>query len=182
MGDKEPILCYKNGEWEKIERQNLDKNMEDMTMGRHTKEWIDNEDKFLKNQLGAFSFKDENYKHPTIKVHFGEEYVPVPQIPMLMAAITSGGCFTIKEGLRLSVINEAMKMVGIVGNVYSNNDLEKIDEAISKIIYEKGPYYVYEKAFSMGFNSDIAIYFSDKEPDEPFFVETNELTYDDVEF
>ena len=79
-------------------------------------------------------------------------------------------------------VNEAMEMVGIVGNVYSNNDLEKIDEAISKIIYEKSPYYVFEKAFSMGFNSDIAIYFSDKEPDEPFFVETNELTYDDIEF
>ena len=140
-------------------------------MGRHTKEWLDNEDKFLKNQLVAFSFKDENYKYPTIKVHFGEEYVPIPQIPMLMAAVTRGGCYTLKEGLRLSVIDEAMEMMGIEGNVYSNNDLEKIDEAISKIIYEKGPYYVYEKAFRMGFDPDIAIYFSDKEPDEPFVID-----------
>jgi hypothetical protein len=58
--------------------------MEDMAMGRHTKEWVDNEDKLLKDQAGAFSFKDENYKYPAIKVHFGEEYVPVPRIPMLI--------------------------------------------------------------------------------------------------
>lgn len=148
-------------------------------MGRHTKEWIDNENELMKDQMGQFSLSDKNYKHPTIKVQFGEEYVPVPQIPMLMAAVTRGGCFTLKEGLRLSVVNEAMEMVGIVGNVYSNNDLEKIDEAISTIIYEKGPFYVFEKAFSMGFNSDIAMYYSEKEPDKPFVIEDDEPNYDE---
>lgn len=101
-------------------------------------------------------------------MHFGEEYVPVPQIPLFVASITRCGGLTLKEGLRLSVIDEAMKIAGIVGNVYTYNDLEKIDEAVSKIIYEKGPYYVFEKAYSMGVDSDIMISFSAEEPDEPF--------------
>lgn len=148
-------------------------------MGRHTKEWIDNENELMKDQAGAFSFKDENYKHPTIKVQFGEEYVPVPQIPMLVASITRSGCVSLKEGLRLGVLDEAMKIADIDKNVYNSNELKKIDEAVSKIIYEKGPFYVFEKAYNMGFNVDIAMYYSEKEPDKPFVIEDDEPNYDE---
>lgn len=61
------------------------------------------------------------------------------------------------------------------------NELKKIDEAVSKIIYEKGPFYVFEKAYDMGFNADVAIYYSEKEPDKPFIVEYDEPTYDEIE-
>ena len=148
-------------------------------MGRHTKEWIDNENELMKDQMGKFSLSDKNYKHPTIKVQFGEEYVPVPQIPILVASITRSGCVSLKEGLRLGVLDEAMKIADIDKNVYNSNELKKIDEAVSKIIYEKGPFYVFEKAYNMGFNVDIAMYYSEKEPDKPFAIEDDEPNYDE---
>lgn len=139
-------------------------------MGMHTNEWLKDEI----NQLNTYhiSLDKKKYKLDFIKVQFGEEYVPVPQDNRLIAVITKLGHHSLEEGLKLGVFAELIKMVGIKVNedgyvMTEPEDEPKLTKAMEKLIYEKGPYYIIEKAYDNGYEWEMEYFICDGE--EPYY-------------
>jgi hypothetical protein len=133
-------------------------------MGKHTKEWIDNElDVLTEEKQKNFSLQDKNHEIPMAKVYFGEEYVPVPQSPMFVAGITRGGNCTLRQGIRDGLDSE-VRAIAKERNVPLTEETQ--DAIIAEIIYEKGTYYVFHQAFTSGFHWEMSLYFENEETEE----------------
>ena len=140
-------------------------------MGKHTAEWIKNE-AIERAKHGDFSLSldQSNYRLPLLSVMFGEEYIPIPQERRLNAILTNNGKITLKQAILNGVRDEVLEHMGYgAGNsmiFFSAEDNEKMFDVVGKIIFEKGPYYVFSQAFIKAFDENMDLHIA---PGEEIF-------------
>lgn len=143
----------------------------------HTDEWIARESKEDRSKTFGCSLKQENYKLPMIKLTFGEEYIPVPQVYSTLLTLSA---FDEKTPLKLQLYTawcfDAGKELGIsreeIKKTYENgrvpdgtgSEAEKaIFRWIEKKIQDEGPYVVLHDALMSGYSYEADWLYTEEE-------------------
>ena len=140
-------------------------------MGMHTDEWL----KYEKEQSKKYyvSLDKNKYQLDFIKVPFGNEYIPMPQDNRLTSVLTSFGYHSLEGSLENGVFSELLEKSGLQDRMdedgyitIKQEDNEKLTKAMEELIFEKGPYYIIDRAYRNSYNWEMEYFLRDGE--EPF--------------
>lgn len=152
-------------------------------MGMHTDEWLRHEEEQLKKYW--ISLDQNKYKLDFIKVYFGNEYIPIPQDNRITAVISTFGSNSLEDSLENGVFLELLEKAGLQDRMDEDGyitikpeDNEKLTKAMEELIFEKGPYYIINKAYSNNYNWEMEYFIRDgEEPFQGFVTEQSLVEY-----